>query len=57
MVTNTETTVKISKWLVEEIDTYLRKNKRNLTEFPSKKTFVDLAVISFLEKRGVKLNG
>ena len=53
---NDETTVKISKWLIDEVDNYLRKNKRNMTEFPSKRTFVDVAVMSFLEKRGVKLN-
>jgi hypothetical protein len=56
MVTNDETTVKVSKWLIDEVDNYLRKNKRNMTEFPSKRTFVDVAVMSFLEKRGVKLN-
>jgi hypothetical protein len=57
MEKSNETTVKISRWLVQEIENYLGKSKRNLTEFPSKKTFVDVAVMSFLEKRGVKLNG
>ena len=56
MVTNREATVKISKWLLEEIDAYVLNSKKNMSDFPSKRNFVDRAVISFLEKRGVKIN-
>ncbi len=55
MVTNEETTVKVSKWLMEEIDEYLSKNLRNKTEFPSKRNFVDKAIIELLEKRGFEI--
>ena len=58
MATNRETTVKISKWLVDEIEGFVKKNKRNMSEFPSKRNFVDRAVMSFLEREaGIRLNG
>ncbi|MBT7706280.1 hypothetical protein HN747_02420 [archaeon] len=50
-----ETTVKISKWVSEEIESFVGRNVRNKTEFPSKKNLVDKAVISLLEEKGVKL--
>ena len=56
MVTNPETTVKISKWLIDEIQSFLIKSKKNASEFPSKRNFVDIAVIKLLEERGIKLN-
>lgn len=56
MVTNREATVKISKWLLEEIDDYVSDSKKNMSDFPSKRNFVDRAVISLLEKRGVTIN-
>ncbi|MGK0209580.1 MAG: hypothetical protein ACI83O_000859 [Patescibacteria group bacterium] len=56
MVTVTESTVKISKWLLDEIDLYVGKTKRNATDFPSKKNFVDRAVINLLEEKGVEVN-
>ena len=55
MVTNPETTVKISKWLVEEIEKFVDKNKKNKSNFPSKRNFVDRAVMDLLEERGVRL--
>lgn len=55
MVTNPETTVKISKWLLEEIEKYINKNKKNKSDFPSKRNFVDRAVMKLLEENGVKL--
>ncbi len=55
MVTNEETTVKVSKWLVGEVEKYLGGSIRNKTEFPSKRNFVDKAIIEFLEKRRFKL--
>tara|TARA_Y100000310_G_scaffold311695_1_gene358226 strand:- start:17588 stop:17755 length:168 start_codon:yes stop_codon:yes gene_type:complete len=51
----TETTVKISKWVSDEIETFVEKSNRNKTEFPSKKNLVDKAVISLLEDKGVNL--
>ena len=54
MVTN-ETTVKVSKWLVNEIEGFIKKSKRNMSEFPSKRNFVDIAIINFLENKGIKL--
>ena len=56
MVTNKETTVKISRWLVEEIGKFVDKNMKNASDFPSKRNFVDRAVIMMLEGRGVNLN-
>jgi len=55
MVTNKETTVKVSKWLVEEIDKFINKNMKNASDFPSKRNFVDRAVMRLLEEQGVKL--
>ena len=56
MVTNKDATVKISKWLLDEIEEFVLTNKKNMSEFPSKRNFVDRAVISFLEEKGFKLN-
>lgn len=56
MKTNDEATVKISKWLLDEIDSYVSKSKRNMSVYPSKRNFVDKAVIELLEEKGVKLN-
>lgn len=55
MVTNDETTVKVSRWLIGEVDKFLLTSVRNQTEFPSKRNFVDKAIIDFLEKRRFKL--
>ena len=55
MVTNKETTVKVSRWLIKEIEKFINKTKRNKTEFPSKRTLTDIALIKFLENKGVKL--
>ena len=55
MVTNKETTVKMSKWLVEEIDKYINQNMKNASDFPSKRNFVDRAVIKLLEEHGNEL--
>ena len=51
-----ETTVKISKWLIKEIDKFINKNQKNASLFPSKKNFVDKAVITFLENYNINLN-
>lgn len=55
MVTNQETTVKVSKWLIKEVEGYLNSSLKNQTEFPSKRNFVDKAIIELLEKRGLKI--
>jgi hypothetical protein len=55
MVTNEETTVKVSRWLIKEVDGYLKGSVRNQTEFPSKRNFVDKAIIELLVKRGLKI--
>jgi hypothetical protein len=56
MVTNKETTVKVSKWLVDEIDKFVNKNMKNASDFPSKRNFVDRAVMKLLDEYGVNLN-
>lgn len=56
MVQTNETTVKISRWLVGEMDRFIKRTNRRKSEFPSKKTFVDLAVIEKLERGGANLN-
>jgi len=55
MVTTQETTVKMSKWLVDEIDDFINRNNKNASDFPSKRNFVDRAVIKLLEEQGVEL--
>jgi len=51
-----DTAVRISRWLDEEIESYVSTKKAKI-EFPSKRNFVDTAVMQFLEKKGVKING
>ena len=41
MVTNPETTTKISKWLLEETRKFINKNKKNKSDFPSNRNFID----------------
>jgi len=56
MVTNPETTVKVSKWLIESIEKFIESSKKNMSDFPSKRNFIDRAVIRLLEEQGVSLN-
>ena len=51
-----DTAIRVSKWLDKEIEDYISDRKVRV-EFPSKRNFVDKAVMAFLEKRGVELNG
>ena len=51
-----DTAVRISRWLDEAIENYVSTKKAKI-EFPSKRNFVDTAVMQFLEKKGVKING
>lgn len=53
MATNQETTVKISKWLINEVEDFVALNQKNMSDFPSKRNLVDRAVMLFLEKKGV----
>jgi len=55
-VERNDTAVRVSKWLDKEIEGYISDRKVRV-EFPSKRNFVDKAVMAFLEKRGVELNG
>jgi len=55
IVERNDTAIRVSKWLDKEIEKYISDRKVKI-EFPSKRNFVDKAVMSFLEKRGVKLN-
>jgi len=50
-----DTAIRLSRWLDEEIKEYL-SDKRIGVEFPSKRNFVDKAVMQLLEERGVKIN-
>ena len=50
-----DTSVRISRWLDEAIESYV-SNKKTKVEFPSKRKFVDTAVMQLLEKKSVKLN-
>ncbi|MGC9309378.1 MAG: hypothetical protein ACP5D2_01645 [Candidatus Nanoarchaeia archaeon] len=50
MVTNDEAVVKISRWLLDEVEKFRKKNRKNRTNFPSKRYFVDKAVLYQLEK-------
>ncbi len=51
-----DTAIRVSKWLNNEVENYI-SDRKNKVEFPSKRNFVDTAVMQLLEKRGIKLNG
>ncbi len=51
-----DTAVRISRWLDEAVEGYISDKKMRI-KFPSKRNFVDTAVMQLLEKRGVKING
>lgn len=51
-----DTAIRISRWLDEAIEGYI-SNKKMKVKFPSKRNFVDTAVMQLLEESGVKLNG
>lgn len=50
-----DTAVRVSRWLDEAVESYISDRKIKI-KFPSKRNFVDSAVMAFLEKKGVKLN-
>jgi len=50
-----DTAVRISRWLDEAVESYISGNKIRV-EFPSKRNFVDTAVMRLLEEKKVKLN-
>lgn len=54
-MTTPETTVKISKWLINEVENFVKLNRKNMSDFPSKRNLVDRAVMQFLEEKGVFL--
>jgi len=56
MVTNkrSDTSVRISRWLDGEIEKYI-SNREISIEFPSKRNFVDKAIINILREKKVKL--
>jgi hypothetical protein len=56
MVTNPETTVKVSKWLIDKIEKFIASSKKNMSDFPSKRNLIDRAVIKLLEEQGVSLD-
>lgn len=49
-----ESSVKISKWVLGEIENYINQNRKNKIEYPSKRNFVDKAVLNYLELKGIK---
>ena len=49
-----DTAVRISKWLDKAVEGYISDRKMKV-KFPSKRNFVDTAVMQLLEKSGVKL--
>ena len=49
-----DTAIRISKWLNTEVENYISDRKIKV-EFPSKRNFVDKAVMQFLEEKGVNL--
>jgi len=60
MVTSTmkkrnDTVVRLSKWLDKEVEQYL-KDRRVRIDFPSKRNFVDMAVLQYLEEKGVNIS-
>ena len=51
-----DTAVRVSKWIDRAVSSYISQDKKMQIEFPSKRNFVDKAVLKLLEERGVKLN-
>lgn len=51
-----DTAVRISRWLDEEIEGYI-SDKKIRVAFPSKRNFVDTAVMRLLEEKGVNMEG
>ena len=49
-----DTAIRVSLWLDKEIERYLMDRKVKL-EYPSKRTLVDIAILRFLEGKGVKI--
>ena len=52
-----DTAVRVSRWVDKSVEDYIndKGNQRIKVEFPSKRNFVDKAVIQLLEERGVIL--
>ncbi len=50
--TRKDTAVRVSKWLDKEIENYLTDKKIKI-EFPSKRNFIDTAVLQLLEEKKV----
>ncbi len=46
-----DTAVRISRWLDEAVENYI-SNKKMRVKFPSKRNFVDTAVMQLLEEKG-----
>ena len=46
-----DTAIRISKWLDKKVEHYI-SNKKIRIEFPSKRNFVDKAVMKLLEEKG-----
>ena len=51
-----DTSVRVSKWIDKAVEGYISQDKKMQLEFPSKRNFVDKAVLKLLEEKGVKLN-
>jgi len=51
-----DTAIRISRWLDDAIENYI-STKKTRVAFPSKRNFVDTAVMQLLEEKGVKING
>ncbi|MBT6690646.1 hypothetical protein HN903_01390 [archaeon] len=49
-----DTAVRISRWLDEAVEDYI-SDKKIRVAFPSKRNFVDTAVMQLLEEKKVKL--
>ncbi len=50
-----DTAVRVSRWLDDAVESFISDRKKKV-EFPSKRNFVDTAVMQLLEERGVKLD-
>lgn len=54
VINRSDTVIRISRWLDDAIGGYISEKKVRV-EFPSKRNFVDKAVLRFLEEREVKI--
>lgn len=50
-----DTVVRVSRWLDDAVEDFLKSNKAVSLEYPSKRNFVDNAILLLLKKNNVRV--